>query len=183
MMKRLISYFLQGLLFTVPLAATIYVIYQLFLFIDGIIPLEIPGLGMVLIVAIITFVGYLGTFYFASHLFLIFDRMLERAPLAKLIYTSVKDFIAAFVGEKKRFTQPVLVTVKSDPLVQQIGFITQNDLTHLGLSVETMAVYVPFAYSFMGELIIVPVSSIKFLEASGTEMMKFVISGGVTEIS
>jgi uncharacterized membrane protein len=90
--------------------------------------------------------------------------------------------IEAFVGEKKRFNQPVLVTVNKDANVQRIGFITQNDLTQLGLSGNKMAVYLPFSYGFNGQLVIVPAENVEKIDASGTEMMKFVISGGVTDV-
>ena len=184
-MKKLISYFLQGLLFIVPIAATIYVVYKLFIFIDGLlpfIPVSIPGLGIIAIVGLITFFGYLSTFYFANPLLSFFERMLEKAPLAKIIYTSVKDLVSAFVGEKKRFTKPVLVKINKESNVQQIGFMTQNDLTDLGLGKDLVAVYLPFPYSFMGSLVVVPRENISPIDKSGTEIMKFVISGGVTEI-
>lgn len=181
MMKKLISYFLQGLLFTVPIAATFWVVYKLFNYIDSILPFDIPGLGILVIIGIITFFGYLGSFYFANPLFSLVERMIERAPLAKIIYSSVKDLVSAFVGEKKRFTQPVLVTLDQVSGLQRIGFITQNDLSSLGMK-DKMAVYLPYSYSFMGGLFIVPKENVTPIDASGTDMMKFVISGGVTEI-
>ncbi len=181
MMKKLISFFLQGLLFTVPIAATFWVVFKLFNYIDSILPFDIPGLGILVLIGIITFFGYLGTFYFANPLFSLVERMIERAPLAKIIYSSVKDLVSAFVGEKKRFTQPVLVTLDYQSGLQRIGFITQNDLSSLGMQ-NKMAVYLPYSYSFMGGLFIVPKENVTPIDASGTDMMKFVISGGVTEI-
>ncbi|MBK7886522.1 MAG: DUF502 domain-containing protein [Bacteroidetes bacterium] len=94
----------------------------------------------------------------------------------------MKDLIEAFVGEKKRFNEPVLVTVNSNPSVQRFGFITENDLSRLGLAKEKLAVYLPFSYGFNGQLVVVDATQVQKLDASGTEMMKFVISGGVTEI-
>ena len=182
-MKKLISYFFQGLLLTAPIAATIFVVYKLFLFIDNILPLDIPGLGLVLIILLITLLGYIGTFYFASPFFSFLERMLEKAPLVKVIYSSVKDLISAFVGEKKRFNHPVLVTINKESGVQQIGFVTQNDLTSLGIEGAKAAVYLPLPYSFMGTLVIVPNENITPIDKSGTEMMKFVISGGVAEVA
>jgi uncharacterized membrane protein len=114
--------------------------------------------------------------------FAIFEGLIERTPLLKLIYSSVKDLIEAFVGEKKSFTKPVLVTMNNNPPIQRIGFVTEDDLTELGLGKEKMAVYLPFSYGFNGQLVIVESSNVQKLDASGTEMMKFVISGGVTDI-
>ena len=185
-MKKIISYFLQGLLFTVPIAATVFVIYKLFIFIDGIIgnqlPYYIPGIGLVIIVLLIILMGYLSGFFVRNPLFILFEKSIERAPLVKIIYSSVKDLIEAFVGEKKRFNRPVLVKLNKEADVQQIGFMTQDDLTHLGLGKEKATVYLPFPYSFMGNLVVVPKENISPINSSGTEIMKFVISGGVTEI-
>lgn len=193
-MKKLINYFLQGLLFIVPVTVTIYVVIKAVVWLDNLLPVKVPipvpgaesydlpGLGILLIASIITVAGYIGTRFVRNPVFAIFEGLIERTPLLKLIYSSVKDLIEAFVGEKKRFTQPVLVTMNNNPPVQRIGFVTENDLTELGLGKEKMAVYLPFSYGFNGQLVIVESSNVQKLDASGTEMMKFVISGGVTDI-
>jgi uncharacterized membrane protein len=193
-MKKIINYFLQGLLFTVPFVVTFYVIIKGVIWIDGLLPFtvpvkipgvesfQLPGLGIVIIFSVVALIGYFGSRFVANPFFLFIERILEKTPLLKLIYSSVKDLIEAFVGEKKRFNQPVLVMVNKETSIQRIGFVTQNDLTELGLGKEKMAVYLPFSYGFNGQLIIVPAENIEKLDASGTEMMKFIISGGVTDI-
>ena len=193
-MKKLLNYFFQGLLVVVPIAVTILVIYKIITWIDNLLPFQIPvklpgigevsipGLGILTIVVAVTAFGYLAKFFVANPFFVLLERMLERTPLLKIIYTSVKDLIEAFVGEKKRFNQPVLVTVDKVSGVQRIGFITQKDLSVLGISSNKMAVYLPFSYGFNGQLVIVPAENVEKIDASGTEMMKFVISGGVTEV-
>ena len=193
-MKKLLNYFFQGLLVVVPIAVTILVIYKIITWIDNLLPFQIPvklpgigevsipGLGILTIVVAVTAFGYLAKFFVANPFFVLLERMLERTPLLKIIYTSVKDLIEAFVGEKKRFNQPVLVTVNKVSGVQRIGFITQKDLSVLGISSHKMAVYLPFSYGFNGQLLIVPAENVEKIDASGTEMMKFVISGGVTEV-
>ena len=193
-MKKLLNYFFQGLLVVVPIAVTILVIYKIITWIDNLLPFQIPvklpgigevsipGLGILTIVVAVTAFGYLAKFFVANPFFVLLERMLERTPLLKIIYTSVKDLIEAFVGEKKRFNQPVLVTVNKVSGVQRIGFITQKDLSVLGISSNKMAVYLPFSYGFNGQLVIVPAENVEKIDASGTEMMKFVISGSVTEV-
>ena len=193
-MKKLLNYFFQGLLVVVPIAVTILVIYKIITWIDNLLPFQIPvklpgigevsipGLGILTIVVAVTAFGYLAKFFVANPFFVLLERMLERTPLLKIIYTSVKDLIEAFVGEKKRFNQPVLVTVNKVSGVQRIGFITQKDLSVLGISSNKMAVYLPFSYGFNGQLVIVPAENVEKIDASGTEMMKFVISGGVSEV-
>ncbi len=193
-MKKLLNYFFQGLLVIVPITVTFIVIYKVIIWIDDLLPfkvpvhipgfadVDVPGLGILTIIIGITLFGYFASHLVANPFFLFVERLLERTPLLKLIYTSVKDLIEAFVGEKKRFNQPVLVTVNKQSNVQRIGFITQNDLTQLGLSGNKMAVYLPFSYGFNGQLVIVPAENVEKIDASGTEMMKFVISGGVTDV-
>lgn len=193
-MKKLINYFFQGLLFVVPAVVTFYVLIQAIIWMDNLLyitipvhipgsdSMHIPGLGIVIILTSITALGYIGTRFVRNPFFHIFETMMERTPLLKIIYSSVKDLIEAFVGEKKRFTQPVLVTMSISPAIQRIGFITHDTLTHIGLDKEKLAVYLPFSYGFNGQLVLVDAMNVTKLNASGTEVMKFVISGGVTEI-
>jgi uncharacterized membrane protein len=186
-MKKIISYFLQGLLFVVPIVVTIYVLYQLLYWIDNLLPfldkLKIPGLGLIAIFILISAAGYLGSRFIRNPFFAYLEHLMERAPLVKLIFTSVKDLIAAFVGEKKSFNQPVSVKLEKNSDTERIGFITQNDVNHLGFGNDKVAVYLPFSYSFMGELVVLPRENVRKLDSSGPDMIKFVISGGVGEVS
>jgi uncharacterized membrane protein len=187
-MKKYLHLFFQGLLLIGPISLTVYILFRVFVFLDTIIPFHellpfhIPGLGLIVIVLLVTLFGYIGTLYVANPFLAFIERAIDRAPLVKLIYTSIKDLVAAFVGEKKRFNHPVLITVSKENNIHRIGFITQNDLSHLGLGAEKVAVYIPFSYSFSGQLLIVSKENISPIDSSGTEMMKFVISGGVTEL-
>lgn len=193
-MKKLLNYFFQGLLLVVPITVTIWVLFKTIFWIDGLLPfqipikipgfteLEIPGLGLLTIFIVISILGFFSLRYIKNPLFTYLELIIDRAPLVKLIYGSVKDLVEAFVGEKRRFNAPVLVCLEKNSDISRIGFITQEDLSDLGLSKDKVAVYLPFSYSFAGELIILPRENIRPLDASGTEMMKFIISGGVTEL-
>ena len=188
--KRLLNYFLQGLLFISPIAITIYAIKVSFLWIDSVLNqyfeqffgLHIPGLGLITILAGITLIGFVGSSFLFRPLALKVDRMISKAPLVKIIYTSVKDLLTAFVGQKKRFNQPVLVNITKDGALQKIGFITNEDLTDLGISEKKIAVYLPHSYAWSGSLFIVPSDSVTKIDASSTEVMKYIISAGVTKI-
>jgi len=193
-MKKIINYFLQGLLFIVPIAVTLWVLLRAIIWIDSLLPfqipiripgfsqIEIPGLGLLAIFFIVTVIGFFGTKYIRNPFFAYIEKLIEKAPMAKLIYTSVKDLIGAFVGEKKRFNHPVMVKMEKNSEAYRVGFITNDNLSQVGMGSETVAVYLPFSYSFMGELLIVPKENVKPINSSGTDMMKFIISGGVTEI-
>jgi uncharacterized membrane protein len=110
----------------------------------------------------------------------IFDKVLEKTPGIKIIYSSVKDFLEAFAGNKKKFDEPVLVNVDATD-VWRIGFITQKDSAHFGLA-NFVTVYVPHSYAISGITYIVAPTRIKKLPKgiAAAEAMKYVVSGGVT---
>jgi uncharacterized membrane protein len=189
-MNKLIRYFLQGLLLISPLAITIYAIYVSFEFVDGLliqyltdlIGFKIPGLGLIIILTFITLIGIIGSSILLEPLLKSLDKIISQAPLVKIIYTSIKDFMSAFVGKDKKFTEPVLVKLSQDFDMERLGFITQHDLSGLGISAEKVAVYLPHSYTFSGNLVIVPVANITPLTANSTEVMKFIVTAGVTAI-
>lgn len=189
-MNKLIRYFFQGLLLLSPLAITIYAIVVTLEFIDGLliqyltdlIGFKIPGLGFIIIITFITLIGVLGSSYLIKPVLNSIDKLVSQAPLVKIIYTSIKDFMNAFVGKDKKFTEPVLVKVNKDSDLEKLGFITQHDLTSLGIEAGKVAVYLPHSYNFSGNLFIVPSENVKPLNANSTELMKFIVTAGVTTI-
>ncbi len=178
-MNRLATYFFRGLLFIVPIALTIYIIILAISWLDGLLPYNFPGLGLLTIFVSITLIGYLASTLLAGPLFGVLEDVLIRVPLVNIIYSSLKDLISAFVGDKKKFNQPVLVTLDPSYTIQKPGFITQEDLSVLGLEGQ-VAVYLPHSYNFSGNLYIVPAQYVTLLDAPGAEIMKFIVSGGVS---
>jgi uncharacterized membrane protein len=176
---RIIRYFLSGTLFIVPLVATAYFIFVSFQWLDNRLNLPYPGLGFAIIIAVITLIGYLSTNYVFKMLGGWFDRGMNRIPLIKLIYSTVKELLGAFVGDKKKFNKPVLVRINKDNNIYQLGFITQPDLADLGLN-DMVVVYFPHSYAFSGLHYFVAKENIKPLNISGPAAMKFIVSGGVT---
>lgn len=179
--KVMIKYFLQGLFYVVPIAATIYIIYYLISILDNIIPLNIPGLGMLIILLSVTVIGFLGSHFFFNY-FKPFENLIGKTPLIKIIYTSIKDMMNAFVGNKQQFNQPVLVKMDKNSDAERIGFMTKDDLSDLNLGEDKVAVYFPFSYAISGQVYVVPKANVTPIEASSADIMKFVISGGVTSI-
>jgi uncharacterized membrane protein len=178
-MKKLTTYFLKGLLFLVPVVVTFYVIYLIFDKIDNLFNFPVPGMGFLFTIALITLIGFIATNFLTRGLFLMVDRTFTRLPLVKMIYTSIKDLIGAFVGEKKRFDKPALVKLSSGSEVSVIGFITCEDLENLGLK-DSVAVYLPQSYNFAGNLIVVPRDQVRPLDMDSGSMMAFIVSGGIT---
>ncbi len=177
--RSLPTYFFRGLLFVVPVALTIYIIVVCIRWLDSLIDISVPGLGLLTIVASITLIGYLASTLLAAPLFRLLEEVLTKLPLVNIIYSSLKDLISAFVGDKKKFDRPVLVALSEDLTIRKPGFITQNDLSQLGL-IDQVAVYLPHSYNFSGNLFIVPTQYVTPINASSTEIMKFIVSGGVS---
>ena len=177
-----IKNFGQGLLFVVPVAATFFVLYYLFQQLDTIFSFNIPGVGIIIILVGVSVIGYVGSKLVTSPIFGFFNRLINKTPIIKIIYSSVKDLLSAFVGNKKKFTKPVLVKLVRDSEASQMGFLTQDDLANIGIARGMVSVYVPFSYSIMGNLYIVPSVNVKALDISPTDAMKFIVSGGVTNV-
>lgn len=189
--KKFANSFLQGLLFLVPVTVTIWVIYSIFKLIDSLLTtpikeitgINIPGLGFVILLVVISLVGLLGSTIIFRPVVNYFDELLAKAPLIKIIYTATKDLISAFVGQKRRFNEPVLVKLSKEWDVERVGFITSHNLEALGEGKGKVAVYLPHAYTWSGNIYIVPVENIRPIDASSMEVMKFIISAGVTNIN
>ncbi|MEI6576320.1 MAG: DUF502 domain-containing protein [Bacteroidota bacterium] len=181
-MLRIARYFLRGLLYLAPLVVTGIVFYKTFIVIDGLFPFKIPGLGLLATLGVIFIVGLIGSSILVSPILGLLDDLLSKAPLVKIIYTSIKDFLEAFMGEKKKFTEPVLVKIYENSELMRIGFVTSRDLSHLGLDNSYVSVYFPDSYNFAGMLFIAPVKSIIPVQGASTDLMKFIITAGVAEM-
>lgn len=198
---RLVNFFFQGLVILAPIVITAWAVLSLFNYIDGILPNllhvlfpdlvklnpqgepeKIPGLGFLVVILIVLAVGYISSLFFVSKFVDLFDRILERTPGIKIIYSTVKDFLEAFAGNKRKFNKPVLVNVDAAD-VWRIGFITQTAVLQFGLS-EHVCVYVPHSYAFSGITYFVKPDRIKLIEdVQSADAMKFIVSGGVTDVT
>ena len=192
--------FFQGVVVLAPIGVTIWVVVSLFNWVDNFLPNllnfifplqfaevngqipKVTGLGFLVAITLVLVVGWLSSLFFVERLMSLFDKLLEKTPGVKIIYSSVKDFLEAFAGNKKKFDQPVLVNVDSSD-VWRIGFITQNNTEHFGLK-DFVTVYVPHSYAISGITYIVPVDRIKKMPkgVNASEAMKYVVSGGVTTV-
>ena len=180
--RRFTSYFLKGLVLIVPITVTFYIVFNVFQFLDGLIPYDIPGVSILIILFGTAFLGFIGTTFIQAPLMQLFEKAIEKVPLIKIIYTSIRDLLSAFVGQEKRFTKPVMVKTNRDTGMYKLGFITQKDLSDLGISEGKSAVYLPHSYNFSGNLFIVDNSLITPINAPADEIMKFIVSGGITKL-
>lgn len=189
--SALLKYLIRGGLVVVPLGAAIFSIAWLVATIDSFLnlsgtiwvdqsgnPIYIPGLGILSILVILLIAGIIVTNFVTEPIKNWFYRWLNRLPLVNFIYSSIKDLTEAFVGDEKKFNEPVLVEMNETGL-KKIGFLTQKDLMKIGLDGQ-VAVYFPFSYSFAGQVCIVKMENVKPLNMTASEAMKFVVSGGVS---
>jgi uncharacterized membrane protein len=179
LVRAFLRYFFSGVLFIVPLVATVYFIGRALLWLDSLPQLPYPGLGFIIVVGAITIFGYLTSLFFFRTAADWFDQLVNRIPIVKLIYSSIKDLLGAFVGDKKKFDKPVLVTINKENNLHRIGFITQADLTELGLK-EMVVVYFPQSYAVAGDHFVIHKDSVRPLNVPGPVAMKFIVSGGVS---
>lgn len=188
-MSKLLKYFLQGLILLIPAGITLIVLFKLFQFFEGLFSfIGLTGhtildtvIVFVLLLVVITVMGALASSYIFRRLFSFLEDKMEHMPFVRHIYSPIKDFMNAFVGNKKKFTKPVLVLTNPQANIEELGFVTQDDLADLGIPGK-VSVYLPYSYSFSGKMIFVPKDQVKPLNIDGAEAMKFVISGGVTNV-
>lgn len=201
MFRFLTKHFLRGLLVVVPAAATVWLLVRVFVFVDDKlirppseewtipfteqmvpgIPIDVPGAGVLVTVALVTAIGLLASNVVGRALFRMSERLFTHMPGVKLLYNAIKDLIKAFISDEKKFDKPVLLSLGGDTPVDVIGFITRENLEEFGL-VDRVAVYVPQSYNFAANLILVPRDRVRPLDLPPGDVMAFVVSGGVATV-
>lgn len=189
-MKAFIRNFFQGLIIIVPIALTVFVIYEVIAIVTNLFariglmisPKIDPFMVIFAVIILIFLTGLLSSTLLFRPFIMIFDNLLERAPLIKTIYKAIKELLTAFVGSKRRFNKPVLVLMLKESNIEKLGFLTKEDLSELNIEGGKVAVYLPHSYNFSGNLYIVPKENVTPLDASAADVMKFIVTGGVTEI-
>lgn len=183
-MNWLIKNFLRGLVIVVPIALTVYLLYQTFVWLDRLLHIDgleinVPGLGIAILFAFILIVGALAGNFVGRRVFTLMEAVFTKAPIVRIVYAAIKDLLEAFVGNKRRFDRPVAIAVSEG--VRTFGFITRDDLSELGMPGE-VAVYVPFSYTWDGCLLVVAKERVTPLSADSASVMALVVSGGVSRM-
>ncbi|MFT6880586.1 MAG: putative membrane protein [Arcticibacterium sp.] len=181
--KSVLNYFIRGLIFIAPVGLTILLLYNAFNFVDNLITIEntriVPGLGFLLVVGGTALIGFIFTRLLPNTIQNWIENSIQNLPLVRLFYSAFKDLISAFVGDKKKFKQPVLVTLNKDNHIYKLGFLTQESLSQIDKK-NFVSVYCPHSYAFSGDMFILPKENVKILDLSSSEAMKIIISGGVS---
>jgi uncharacterized membrane protein len=177
-MKRLIHYFMNGVLFLGPIAATVWVLLATFRVIDGWLRLPVRGAGVLVLILVILGTGFLMSHYFTARILGWFELTLDRLPFFRLLHSSVKDMVGAFVGDKKKFDKPVAVELVPGSGIHALGFLVREDA--VPELKGHVAVYLPQSYNFAGQLLVVPRERITLLALDSAPAMTFIVSGGVS---
>ncbi len=182
--KKIFRYFIQGLIILAPITITGYVLYWLFDKVDSILRpyVNIPGLGFIIILVFIILVGWVSSNFIMGSAINFFDHVMQRTPGIKFIYTSTKDFFEAFAGDKKKFNKAVLAMAFAED-VWIVGFLTDEEMHKFNMGSDKVAVYVPQAYNFAGQLYILPRDKVRKIEhITSGEAMKYAVTGGVVDL-
>ncbi len=196
--KRIRGYFFAGLLVLIPLVLTVYVVWQLFINLDGLlnqyvsrgiyraIGIEsqeyyIPGLGLLAMVILIFVVGFVAKNYFGRKLIFLSDLLLSRIPVVRHIYGTFQQISQAFLSDQSEvFKQAVLFEYPRKG-IYSIGFMTQDTkgVVQENLDQDMVSIFLPTTPNpTSGYLLFVPKKDIQLLNVSVEEALKLVISGG-----
>ena len=183
--------FMRGLAVIVPVVITAWVLNIFFNAVDGIIsPLltqiigrHIPGLGFVSMIVLILIVGGMSRNLVGKVVFKFFERIICSIPLARTIYSAMKDMIGAFaLGSKSQTFRQVVMVEYPRVGLYTIGFVTNTlSVKHEGESARVMvSVYLPHPPNpTSGVMILVPRESMKVMDLTVEQGLKLVLSGGI----
>jgi uncharacterized membrane protein len=192
-MKTVTTLFLKGLAAVLPITVTLYVLYWLGSTAESLlgrglrmlIPRSLywPGMGVVAGLILVFVIGVLMNAWLFRRVFRWGERLLERIPLVKALYGSVRDLMGFFSGSvKKTMRKAVMVAVGSTPL-RLIGVITREDFAGLPAGIgddDTVAVYLPMSYQIGGFTTMVPRSTVRPIDMSIEQAMRFAVTAGMT---
>ncbi|MFN4086240.1 MAG: DUF502 domain-containing protein [Spirosomataceae bacterium] len=189
-LQTLFGYFIRGLLVVAPIGLTLFILYTAFDFVDSLIqipfsgetttqPFFIPGLGFLIVISGISAIGFVFSTLIPNTIQNWLENTIKNLPIVKIFYTAFQDLTSAFVGDKRKFQQPVVITLNKEAGIQLFGFITQADLASFQLPGK-VAVYCPHSYALSGVMYVVPKESIQLIHRPSAEVMKLIISGGVS---
>ncbi|NLK51601.1 MAG: DUF502 domain-containing protein [Syntrophomonadaceae bacterium] len=185
-MKKLFSYFLQGILTFLPVALTLYIVVAIFKITDGIIGkyfirlgINIPGLGILTTLILITIVGILSNWFLSRRVFDYIDRIFGRTPLIKLVYNIIKDTVNALLGNKNYLGKVVMISLPGDEKVKILGFLTAEEVESFGLK-DYVAVYVMQSMQWAGFTLLVPRERVELLDVKAEQALQFIVSAGIT---
>lgn len=193
MLKQINKNILTGLITLLPVILTLYLLYWFVLttetilggVIRDVVSVEFykPGMGVVAGLIVTFFVGLIMQTIIARQMLSSVEQLVEKVPLIKSVYLSIRDMLNYFSSEnKKDFEQVVAITI-GETGMQLIGLVTEADMSKLPVGFnqkDNLLVYIPMSYGIGGFAVLVPRKSTKALNMSMEDAMRFTLTAGVT---
>lgn len=183
-MKKIVRTFLKGIFVLTPIGLTLFILYKVYEFADGIFKMLLlkegiyfPGLGLILTLFLILIVGFLANNIITNKFLSLVTSLFEKTPVVKTIYSTIKDTINSFSDNKKGLSQLVIVSIPNSP-IKLLGFLT-NDEENKFIPKGHCSVFLMQSLQWSGNLIVVPKEIISPVEASSEEAVKFIASAGL----
>jgi uncharacterized membrane protein len=181
--------FFTGLLVVLPVVLTAYVLYRIFVWVDGILRpviarhpyLDIPGLGFLGVIAVILLAGVLGGGILGRTLLRWLEGRLERIPMVRGIYIAIKQISEVFLKEERSVFDRVVIVEYPRPNVYMLGFVTANWRLKIrpGAEEDFLAVFIPTSPNpTSGFLVAIPPRDAYPTDLSVPEAFKVIVSGG-----
>lgn len=190
MMKHLNQIFFKGLIVVLPITLTFYFLYWASVKIESLFSgvlelllgewLYIPGLGIILTVAIIFTVGVLVSNFITARFFTFFTNLLEKVPLIKVIYNPLKDLMALIPGKNSdqgRHQRVVLVPLEALG-VRTLGLVTREDLEELPHK-NLISVYIPLSYMLGGLTVLIERDKVEKVDMSVEQALKLSVTSWI----
>jgi uncharacterized membrane protein len=194
MWKKIRTYFITGLLVLTPLVLTIFIIWKLFIGIDGLlqgfisnmlervgVPATQYGLGFISVILLILLTGLIARNYFGRKVIKLGENVLSKIPLISRIYMAIQQISNAFLSEKREVFKKAVLIEYPRKGIYSIGFFTQDTRGEVQerLNRDVVSVFLPTTPNpTSGFLLFVPKSDVTELDISIEEALKLVISGG-----
>lgn len=186
-MKRLSKYFLVGLVTLGPIILTLSVVKWIFFLLDGLLgrylkntPYYFTGLGLLITVIVILLIGMITSSWLGKLIFTNVDRLFQKVPGVRMIYSIIKDTINSIFGDKRSFSKVAVIRLPGTQM-KLLGFVTSEDLTSLGsVGKDHVAIYILQSMQWAGHTLLVPKEDVEVIDAPVEEVMKFIVSAGIT---
>ena len=181
-MKKVSKRFINGLILLVPIAITVFVVLETLHFTEGVLgqllPLYFPGMGIVTLLLVIYLVGWLSSYWFLRRIIAYGERLLNKIPVVKFIYNSVKHLSTAVFESNNMFNHVVLVPFHQS---KALGFIMADVPQALKeqLGEDYVCVFVPWSLNMTsGTNLFVAKKDVVYLNISSESALQYILTAG-----
>ena len=193
---RFRRHFLAGILVTSPILITVYVTWLIVTFIDAQVagllpnsldftkqlPHQIPGLGLIISIVVITFIGAITPGFIGRTLLKVGERILDNTPVVRSIYGAIKQIMETVMSTNSESFREVVLVEYPRKGIWVIGFVTGETKGEVqSLNKETLInVFIPTTPNpTSGFLLFLPKKDLIYMKMKVEDAVKMVISGGI----